>query len=315
MAAVGSSETLRTPVLLVIFNRPDTTKMVFDAIRQARPPRLYIAADGPRPGVEDDITKCAEARKIVSDIDWNCEVKTLFRDTNLNCGLGPSSAFTWFFEQEEEGIILEDDCLPSSSFFLFCQELLERYRHDTRIMHIGGNNFLNGWQHDPDYSYYFSRSGHIWGWATWRRAWKLYDFEITLYEKIRRKGYFNTFFLSPLEKFYRLKKFDLTVAKRGRLDWWDYQWDFARYIHSGLAIVPQQNLVKNLGFGTDATHTINGRSSTANLEALEIALPLQHPPFVIRDVLSDKKYFSLFMKDILLSKVRISKVTSDVHAA
>src|SRR5882757_4165294 len=124
---------LRTAVLLVIFNRPKTTQLVFEAIRKAKPPRLYIAADGPR--------------------------------KNLNCGVGPSSAFTWFFEHEEEGIILEDDCLPSQSFFWYCQELLERFRYDTRVMHIGGNNFLNGWKKDSDYSYYFSRSGHIWGWA------------------------------------------------------------------------------------------------------------------------------------------------------
>src|SRR5688500_1827095 len=190
-----STTPLNVTVLLVIFNRPDTTRLVFEAIRNARPRRLYVAADGPRPGVAADNANCQEARKIIDSVDWQCEVKTLFREKNLNCGVAPSSAFTWFFQHEEEGIILEDDCLPSQSFFWFCQELLERYRNDTRVMHIGGNNFLNGWQKDKDYSYYFSRSGHIWGWATWRRAWKHFDFDISLYEKLKQQDYFSNFFL------------------------------------------------------------------------------------------------------------------------
>jgi len=294
----------QTPVLFVIFNRPEVTKKVFDAIRNIKPPRLYIAADGPRPNVPADVELCRETRKIAEAVDWECEVKTLFRDKNLNCGIGPSSAFSWFFENEPEGILLEDDCLPTESFFWFCQELLERYRDDTRIMHIGGNNFLKGWQHSSDYSYYFSRNGHIWGWATWRRAWKLFDYQIKLYGKLKRKGYFDGFFLNPLEKFYRLRKFDLTISKE-KVDWWDYQWDFARFANSGLSIVPQKNLVTNLGFGTDATHTRNGNSNSAAMKAYEIEMPLRHPPFVVRDIESDKKYFGNFMRDIISSKMKL----------
>ncbi|MBL6448120.1 nucleotide-diphospho-sugar transferase [Fulvivirga sp. 29W222] len=305
MVTATPMQEFRTPVLMVIFNRPDTTRQVFEAIRKVKPPRLYIAADGPRPHVPSDLAKCEETRKIADEVDWECEVKTLFRDTNLNCGVAPSSAFTWFFEHEEEGIILEDDCLPSQSFFWFCQELLERYRDDARVMHIGGNNFLHGWQHDHDYSYYFSRSGYIWGWATWRRSWELFDFDISLYQKLKNKGYFDGFFLNSLERFYRLRKFDLTVARRGTVDWWDYQWDFARFIHSGLAVVPQKNLVRNLGFGMDATHTTNGRSKSADMEALEITMPLKHPPFVVRDIVSDRKYFKNLIKDIVRSKIKV----------
>jgi hypothetical protein len=293
-----------TPVLFIIFNRPETTQRVFEAIRRARPTRLYIAADGPRPGVTSDVSKCAETRRIVENVDWPCKVKRLFRAQNLNCGLGPSSAITWFFEHEEQGIILEDDCLPASSFFLFCEELLNRYANDTRIMHIGGNNFQNGWQHDPDYSYYFSRSGHIWGWATWRRAWKHFDFNINRYQYLKEHGFFDNFFLSPLEKYYRLKKFDKTIAAAGKADWWDYQWDFARFSNNGLAIVPQVNLVKNIGFGEDATHTTNLATGSVALEATEIEFPLKHPPFVIRDLKSDKRYFKNLMKDVVQSKVR-----------
>ena len=296
---------LNTAVLLIIFNRAQTTKLVFEAIRKVRPPRLYVAADGPRPNVESDLVKCSEARKIVDQVDWPCEVKTLFHDENLNCGKAPSAAMTWFFKNEEEGIILEDDCLPSESFFTFCQDLLEHYRDDTRVMHIGGNNFLDGWCRDPDYSYYFSKSGHIWGWATWRRAWKTFDFDILLYEKLRQNGFFENFFLNALEKFYRLRKFDKTAANRGTVDWWDYQWDFARYSHSGLAIVPHKNLVKNLGFGADATHTVNSKDKITSMEAQELEFPLKHPPFVVRDIESDKKYFSKFIKDVLLSKLKV----------
>jgi hypothetical protein len=302
MASFISTTPLETAVLLVIFNRPETTQHVFEAIRTAKPPRLYIAADGPRENKIGEAEKCAEARRIVEKVDWECEVKTLFREDNLNCGIGPSSAFTWFFEHEEEGIILEDDCLPSQSFFWFCQELLERYRDDTRIMHIGGNNFLQGWQNDPDYSYYFSRSGHIWGWATWRRAWKMFDYDINLYDKIKANNYFTNYFLNPLEKIYRLRKFDQTITST-RVDWWDYQWDFARYANSGLAIVPNNNLVKNIGFGEGATHTQNGKSKSANLEADNIEFDLKHPSFLIRDVASDKQYFNNFMKDVMVSKL------------
>jgi hypothetical protein len=305
---------LRTAVLLVIFNRPETTQLVFEAIRKAKPPRLYVAADGPRQDVYSDFKKCADARKIIEQVDWDCKVETLFQNKNLNCGIGPSSAFAWFFKHEEEGIILEDDCLPSQSFFWFCEELLERYRHDSRVMHIGGNNFLNGWQKDSDYSYYFSRSGHIWGWATWKRAWKKFDFKIKNYPKAKQNGLFNYFFLNRMEKMYRLRKFNQTIAKDGSVDWWDYQWDLARYLNSGLAIVPNTNLVKNLGFGESATHTIHANSKSASMDTSDVIFPLRHPPFMIRDAVSDKKYFKILMKDNLGSKIKslfsVPKITS-----
>jgi hypothetical protein len=293
---------LNTAVLLIIFNRPETTKQVFESIRTAQPSRLYIAADGPRANKQGEFEKCQAAKQIVSNVDWDCEVKTLYREQNLNCGLGPSTAISWFFDHEEEGIILEDDCLPTQSFFWFCQELLERYRDDYRIMHIGGNNFLDGWQRDHDYSYYFSYNGHIWGWATWRRAWKMYDFKLSQYEKLKRRKFFDNFFLNQTEKIYRLRKFDKTLAA-SRVDWWDYQWDFARYINSGLAIVPENNLVKNIGFGTNSTHTVDSGHKCAKMKATDIEFPLHHPPFTIRDFASDKKYFRGFIKDVVMSKV------------
>ena len=304
MQSFTPSGLLQTPVLLVIFNRPETTSLVFEAIRKAKPPRLYIAADGPRRGVKGDVERCIETRKVVQKVDWDCEVKTRFSDENLNCGVAPSSAFTWFFKNEEAGIILEDDCLPSQSFFWYCEELLQRFLNDKRVMHIGGNNFLNGWRKDNDYSYYFSRSGHIWGWATWRRAWKKFDYDIALFKKMMKDQYFNNFFLNWPEKLYRLRKLKKTAILKEAVNWWDYQWDFARYINSGLSIVPQVNLVKNIGFNEMATHTRNSNSRDAKLEANEIDLPLVHPPFMIWDKDSDKRYFKSFIKQTIISKLR-----------
>jgi len=189
MAKPDKMKPLTTPVLFMIFNRPDTTQKVLEAIRKVKPTKLYIAADGPRPNVKADIEKCKEARAIASGVDWDCTVTKLFREENFGCGKGPSSAMTWFFEQEEEGIILEDDCVPSSSFFFFCADLLERYRYDTRVMQIGGTNFENEKVRGKEYSYFFSNMIYIWGWATWKRAWKLYDYEMGYYNEITKKKY------------------------------------------------------------------------------------------------------------------------------
>jgi hypothetical protein len=293
---------LKTPILFILFNRPDTTQVVFNAIRKIKPLRLYVAADGPRPTVQTDLKRCADTREIIKGVDWDCEVKTLFREKNLGCGKGVSSAITWFFEQEPEGIILEDDTVPSDSFFWFCQELLEKYRHDNRVMHIGGNNFLDESPANKDCSYYFSRNGHIWGWATWQRAWKAYDFKISLYEQLKEEGFFDEFFLNRFEKYYRMRKFN--QVHDGSLDTWDYQWDFARFVNSGLSIAPQKNLVKNIGLGVDATHTVSANTKNSELHASDLDFPLKHPPFVLRDIEKDRMYFSKFFKDMILSKFK-----------
>ncbi|WP_276372004.1 nucleotide-diphospho-sugar transferase [Chryseolinea sp. H1M3-3] len=290
----------KTPVLLLIFNRPETTKIVFDEIRKIRPARLYVAADGPREGIESDKKKCADTRKIIENIDWPCEVKKLFQEHNLNRGKAASTALTWFFSHEEEGIILEDDSLPLPGFFRYCQELLEDYRDDNRIMHIGGRNFLGRKNNDSEYSYYFSTCGYIGGWATWRRAWETFDYDIRLYDRIKQNGFFENYFLNPIEKTYRLRRLDSTLASRGKVDWWDCQWDFARYINSGLAIVPNRNLVRDIGTKDGVTHR-----DKIELTDSEMEFPLKHPPFVIRDLESDKRYFFGFMKRLIFSKFKI----------
>lgn len=290
----------RVPILFIIFNRPEPTRQVFEAIRQAQPAKLYVAADGPRPGKNEEPI-CQETRAIVEQIDWECEVKTLFREENVGCGLGPKTAIDWLFEHEEAGIILEDDCLPSPSFFPYCAELLERYRHDTRIMHIGGSNFQYGYVRDLDYSYYFSYYSHEWGWASWRRAWQLYDFTISSYPEIKNKGYLDRYFSSYLEKKYRLSKTDKTLNNQN-VNWWDYQWDYTKFINSGLSIIPNKNLVTNIGFGGDATHTKSGKDVRSSNLAQEIEFPLKHPPYVMRDYKSDKRYFNKFILKVILMR-------------
>jgi hypothetical protein len=246
---------LKTPVLFLVFNRPEPTQKVFDAIRAQQPKRLYIAADGPRQSRPDDIQKCAATKKLVMDaIDWDCEIKILFRDRNLGCGKGVSEAIGWFFENEEEGIILEDDCLPSDSFFFFCEQMLDKYREDEQVMHINGTRFGNAFKPGIA-SYYFSNYVHVYGWATWRRAWQHYTFDIPIetgekFKKILRK------------KFRDIVERDLwsiAFAKMAahEIDTWDQQWVYSIYNFNGIAITPAVNLVSNIGFGAgvEATHT------------------------------------------------------------
>ncbi len=304
MSTATTNDFLHTPVLLIIFNRPHTTQKVFERIRQVKPRKLYVAADGPRAHVATDTERCAETRRIVEQVDWECEVKTLFHEQNLRCGVAPARAITWLFENEETGIILEDDCVPSKSFFWYCQEVLEKYKHDTRIMHVSGNNYLNGWRHDADYSYYFSDKVNAWGWATWRRAWQLFDFDIPTYPELRRKGYLDDIFLNKLEAAYRLKQLNKTYNNLGKGDVWDYQWEFTVYSNSGLCIIPEVNLVRNIGFGEDATHTFNLHDKNATITEHEIPLPLRHPKFVIRDVASDRRNFNYLIKNKVRGKLK-----------
>lgn len=305
--STSPAASLRTAVLLLIFNRPDTTRRVFEAVRRARPPRLYIAADGPRTTHPDDPARCAGARAIVADIDWPCEVFTLFRTTNLNCGVGPASAIDWFFRQEEEGIVLEDDCVPAPSFFRFCEELLARYRHDTRVMHIGGNNFSREARRlrpDGAESYYFSTQVNSWGWATWRRAWQHYDFQLSSYRELRRQGKLQGLYSTNLENRYRLSKIESVLDLPQPPDVWDYQWHFAIVANSGLCIVPATNLVGNIGFGEQGTHTLNSTDEFADVPTTDLPFPLQHPATVLADRRRDNRRFREFLRGRVVARLR-----------
>jgi len=290
-----TSKPFTTPVLFIVFNRPDTTRKVMEAIRKVKPTKLYIVADGPRYNVKDDIERCKAARDVASQVDWDCKVVKQFREENFGCGKGPASAMTWFFEQEEEGIILEDDCVPSSSFFFFCAELLERYRYDTRIMEIGGTNFENEKVRGKEFSYFFSNMIYIWGWATWRRAWKLFDYEMGHYNEINDKRYLDGHFdfAYEVEHFnYIFSRMYQGDERTSRKTVWDYQWQFTCKINSGLTIVPEKNLVTNLGFGPEATNTKNPLGAGHDLKMQEMEFPLKHPEFVIVNRSRDHRYFN-----------------------
>jgi len=288
---------LQTPVLFLVFNRLDTTKQVFEAIRQAQPPRLYVAADGPRSDRLGEAEKVKLVRDYVMDhVDWECEVKTLFREQNLGCRVAVSSAIDWFFENEEMGIILEDDCLPDPTFFAFCEQLLYYYRDDKRIMVVSGDNFQFG-RNRTEYSYYFSRYNHCWGWATWRRAWKYFDFGMRLWVIIRDGDWLKNIFQSPSTRKYWTKIFQSCYDNK--VNSWAYRWAFACWIQNGLTIIPNVNLVSNIGFGEDATHTRSNKSPLVNIPLKEMVFPLKHPPFIIRnkqaDDFADKHIYKIFV--------------------
>ena len=276
--------TLSTPVLFLIFNRPKLTSHVFKAIQKVKPLRLFIAADGPLADRPDDADLCNRARKIATAVDWECEVNTLFRERNLGCQRAVSSAIDWFFENVDEGIILEDDCLPHQTFFWFCQELLERYKDDERIFVISGNNFQKG-QKRTEYSYYFSLFNHCWGWATYKRAWQYFDFDLRLWPKINQEKYLPDI-LADKNTYNYWKKIYQDVFD-GKINSWAYRWTFACWVQSGLSVLPKINLVQNIGFGKDATHT-KGNGSIESLPAHAMDFPLDHPPVMIRNVQADQ---------------------------
>ena len=257
---------MKKPVLFLIFNRPETTFRVFEAIRAYQPTDLYIGADGPRAGNESDAVRCAEVRKVVEKVDWPCQVHTLFREKNLGCRYAPSGAISWFFEQEEEGIILEDDCLPSLDFFRFCEEMLDRYREDTRIMHIGGVNFQDG-QIRGNGSYYFSQIPHIWGWASWRRAWQNYDVEMSDFPAfVRDRKYTSVLSSYPYYQWYFVTVFKHSWKQSPWINTWDYQWHYTVLKMNGLTVVPNCNLVSNIGGA--GTHDVSEDLCNIQLQTL-----------------------------------------------
>lgn len=292
---------LTTPVLFLIFNRPDTTQQVFNEIRKAQPKQLFVAADGPRQDRPDDIENCKKVREIIQQIDWDCNVSTLLREGNLGCKKAISSAIDWFFSQVDEGIILEDDCVPDQSFFPFCQELLERYRHDSRVMMISGDNFQFG-KRRTEYSYYFSRYAHIWGWATWKRAWNYFDISMKLWPVIRDGNWLDAILDDAKAVKYWTHCFDNTFT--GKMNTWDYQWVLTCWIQRGLSIIPEQNLITNIGFNQSGTHTL-GKSIFSKLPVTNIKFPLIHPGFVIRNFQADK-----FTEKIWYSRSRSLKSVS-----
>ncbi|NBN98531.1 MAG: glycosyltransferase family 2 protein [Flavobacteriia bacterium] len=278
---------LKTPVLFIIFNRPDMTKQVFEKIRLARPVKLYVACDGPRDINNNEKEKVILAREIATRIDWPCELKTLFSTNNLGCKKGCITAIDWFFKNEEKGIILEDDCLPHLDFFYFCENLLEYYDKDERIFSITGNNFQNNkWRGKA--SYYFSKYANIWGWATWKRTWKYYQVDISFWPEWRKSRNWLNFFPSKVERFYWEKIFKLVYE--GKIDTWDYSLQACNFYLGGLTATPNVNLVSNIGFRDDATHTKFSKSKFSKIPVYELKY-LTHPKKVEVDLKADQFIF------------------------
>ncbi len=283
---------MRTAVVFIIFNRPDTTARVFDEIARARPQTLLVIADGPRHGQPLDAEKCAAARAVIDRVDWKCEVLKDYSEANLGCGLRPATGLRWAFRQVEEAIILEDDCLPHPTFFRFCEELLERYRNDERVMHISGNNFLPDKRQSA--SYFFSRYCLSWGWASWRRAFQCFDWEMKLWSRLRDTSWLSDTLREPVAVEHWRAVFDRVLGQAAK-DVWDFQWLFAIWARQGLAALPGVNLVSNIGFGKDATHTKGMEHRLANLPQREMLFPLVHPT----DIASDPKTDQAVLEQII----------------
>lgn len=278
---------LNTAVLFLVFNRMDTTKQVFEAIRQAKPPRLYIAADGARETKEGEAEKVQAVRDyVMENIDWDCEVKTLFREKNLGCKYAVSGAITWFFENEEQGIILEDDCLPSQSFFWYCEELLNKYKNDETVYLISGDaRGPESFGMKEDYG--FCKYPMIWGWASWARVWQNYDPEISDWPKVRDTLPASISTYKPTVSFWK-RTFEQLYRKE--IDTWDFQFAYLLLKNGGKCIVPRLNLISNIGFGADATHTFSPESESANRMIFEIKIPVEHKPSIFSEEMINNFY-------------------------
>jgi hypothetical protein len=271
---MSMDEFFLTPILFVVFNRPDKTRQVFEQIRAIKPKYLYVSADGPRQNKEDEISKCDEVRSIVKNIDWDCDVKFLFREKNVGCSPALVSSIDWLFQNEDFGIILEDDCLPHLTFFPYCSELLLKYKDNKNIMMISGSNlgFTSG-----DSSYFFSKYGQIWGWATWKESWKKFERQIKIDDKDLK-------FNSRREQRYWNNNFSKVI--------WDVQWAvYSIWKNKGIAILPNVNLISNIGFGSDATNYTDENNINAEIKTNSINFPMNHPNRIETDIELDNRIF------------------------
>jgi len=285
---------LESNVALFIFRRPDATARVLERILASGPRKLLVVADGPRADTPGERELCLQTRALIDRAHTVCEVVTNYAQSNLGLRKRMSSGLDWVFEQSDRAIILEDDCLPEPSFFRFCEEMLTRYADDPRIMMASGNNFLPR-RRNPKHSYYFSHYAHIWGWATWRRAWKLYDMRLSDWPARRSTGWLEKTLDTLDEARYWRDIFD--QVHDGRINTWDYQWQYTCLANNGLSVVPARHLVTNIGLDTAATNTFSETDRHFHARAEPLPLLLRHPRSVQRDVKADRTEFqTLFGK-------------------
>lgn len=294
------------PVLIVIFNRPDKFRNLLQSLRKSKPSKLFVSADGPRQNNADDKSKCVQARKVVDEIDWPCDIVTRFLDNNMGCDPHVASAIEWFFENVEYGIILEDDVVIHPNFFRFSVELFERYRDDERIMQISSLSPFEKRNHP--YSYHFSKHFRCYGaWGTWKRAWRFHTIPIGRYTKTDLFQIIRSYFPKPIDQKYWMKLF--SEFENGSRVNWDYWWNFTCYAQNGLCIVPESNFVKNIGYDDRSTHTKCQEPVLCDLQAESIKFPLSHPIFIYADERPEinfrKNYYSgLSLKSRLLKHVK-----------
>jgi len=276
---------LTTPVAFIIFNRPDKTKKVFEEIRKIKPAELFIIADGPKKNNDEDNHLCLETRDIVEKIDWDCKVHKDYSNNNIGLRKRVSTGLNWVFEHTEEAIILEDDCVPHPTFFRFCEELLDYYRNEEKIMAIAGTNFIS-LQKPENNSYFFSAFVNVWGWASWRRAWINYDDKINDWPNLSK----GDFLLKILRDEKSVKYYNTILQEvyEEKINSWAYRWLFSCWQNDGLIIIPAVNSVTNIGFGKEATNTKGPGKRSAVNPSNEIVFPLKHPKNIERDEDTDK---------------------------
>lgn len=295
-------KTADTPILIIIFNRPEKVVALIDALRKVHPHKLFIMADGPRTHVDGDKYHCAQARSIATDIPWDCEIHTYFMDHNLGCDQAVPKGIDWFFSQVDMGIILEDDCIPDPSFFTFCTDLLERYESDERMMHVSGNNFQDG-QVRGTGSYYASLYTHSWGWATWRRAWKHYRSTVNTLNRTEITKQLTNTPLSPTARKFWVKHYQ-------NRSYWDALWQYTVWCNNGMSLIPNKNLVRNIGFDAEATHTTsNDKKLSQTASSLDT---ITHPKLLTIDTAADEYtfrsyFFTPFRKRMMIRLQNILK--------
>jgi hypothetical protein len=292
---------LSTPVALFIYNRPETTERVFEQIAEAEPPEFYVVADGPKN--ETDADQCLAARNKIS-VDWECDYWTNYADENLGLRERLSSGLDWVFDNTDRAIILEDDTLPHPDFFGFCEEILDEYEDDDRIMHVTGTNMVEEWRADSC-DYFFSFLGGIWGWATWRDAWQEYDREMSTWEEIGPECLQQVLHDREISRWLTR---NYQETHDGAIDTWDHQWDYSKIRNHGLSVIPSRNLVSNIGFGESATHTVNKDDERAAMSTFNCEFPIDHPTAVYPDRQYHEQYYDA------VGASRLKRILSRVYS-
>lgn len=300
---------MKIPVALFIYNRLEVTSRVFEMIKAYKPDQLFIIADGSKASDPNDQVKISATRNIFNDINWKCDIRQNYSETNLGCHKRISSGIDWVFNHCDKAVFLEDDCLPHPDFFTFCEELLSRYQDDLRIMHISGSNYLLN-KKKIQYSYYYSLYNHCSGWATWSRAWTYFDSDVAIWPILKMNRFLHGLFSDKRSRVSWEKIFQSVYDKE--IDSWAYCWTLSCWFNNGLSIIPNRNLVSNIGYGHGATHTKNPKSRFANMPVHELTFPLQHPPDVVRDIDADAITQKLNYDKTILRRIGSEILKSDI---